>query len=221
MKKLYGWQNTSHTRPDLVIARFAASMVRPRMILGHNAEVIITLGEMANNMSNERPPRIINKRDSSTEREARAYSWLVGGSRRGGGAIKEEDSKPTWYVQYPIRRMYAQFGESVAKVIGLAANEIQLLPELPLDPEHDKGKFMHTAVEMITSIAEHLNPNSIYFTHRVLIPNGSPRGHVLSLNELVRSTNKRLGNEDLLFNGSIPRVWDPGPDARGQIVGRR
>ncbi|OGE64658.1 hypothetical protein A3J13_02180 [Candidatus Daviesbacteria bacterium RIFCSPLOWO2_02_FULL_36_8] len=80
---------------------------------------------------------------------------------------------------------------------------------------------MHTAVEMITSIAEHLNPNSIYFTHRVLIPNGSPRGHVLSLNELVRSTNKRLGNEDLLFNGSIPRVWDPGPDARGQIVGRR
>lgn len=209
----YGWQNTSHTRPDLVIGRFAASMVSPRLILGPNAELVITLGEMADNMSSEKKPRLKRARNQSTLADVIAYCRIVGGGNRGGGVILEEDSKPIWYAHHPIKLRYEQFGDDVARIMALTANEVQLLPELPLDPENNRSRVSMAIGELTVTFAEHIK--QLHFMHKLVIPNGNGREQPLTLAYLIRATNERLRHQEMInFSTPIPAVWIPKPSPR-------
>lgn len=187
----HAWQNTTHTRPDLVVGRFVACMLDPRLLLGHNAELIITLGEMADRFTIEHPPRVAEFNWHSLDAE-RAYSRAVLGER---AYIPDSIYGPIWYAQYPLRRRYAEFGEDAAKIVALTANELQLLPRLPLDPEGQKGRVGRVAAELRVSLAEHVK--DLYFMHKLVLPNGNGGKH-LTLPYLVTSTNTRLGRQEAL-----------------------
>jgi len=188
------WRNTSETRPELVVNRTAACLVAPKLILGANAEVIITLGEMADTFTKRSPTTIDFNWRSEEAQRARSRAIIV------KSYIHESESMPTWYAHHPIHKAYEQFGSDVAEVAALVANELQLLPGIPIDPTHHISIARRMWEEGTVIFAE--NIRHLFYIHQFQLPNRQP----LTLFHLINSTNRRLKAQGIDPTKEAPKL---------------